>query len=79
MTKYHYSIVIQWSDEDRCYVVSLPERGEFCHTHGDTYEEALQNAREVLELLIESALNKNEPLPQPRFFDRSLQSLEQAG
>jgi hypothetical protein len=32
-----YTIVIQWSDEDQCYVVSLPEWGEFCHTHGDTY------------------------------------------
>lgn len=33
----HYSIIIQWSDEDRCFVVSLPEWGKFCHTHGDTY------------------------------------------
>ncbi|MFM7356117.1 MAG: type II toxin-antitoxin system HicB family antitoxin [Actinomycetota bacterium] len=24
---------------------------EFCHTHGDTYEEALKNAQEVLEML----------------------------
>lgn len=46
--KRHYTIVIQWSDEDRCFVVSLPEWGEFCHTHGDTYEEALKNATEVL-------------------------------
>lgn len=79
MNNYHYSIVIQWSDENKCYVVSLPEWGEFCHTHGDTYEEAFQNAREVLELLIESTLNKNEPLPQPRFFDRSLQSITKTG
>ena len=37
----HYTIIIQWSEEDKCFVVSLPEWGEFCHTHGDTYEEAL--------------------------------------
>ncbi|MBW4623509.1 MAG: type II toxin-antitoxin system HicB family antitoxin [Cyanosarcina radialis HA8281-LM2] len=69
----HYAIIIQWSDEDDCFVVSLPEWGEFCHTHGDTYEEALKNAREVLELLIESYLEDEEPLPEPQTFDRSLQ------
>jgi predicted RNase H-like HicB family nuclease len=68
-----YSITIQWSEEDQCYVVSLPEWGEYCHTHGDTYEEALKNAQEVLELLIESALNNNEPLPKPNIFGQLLQ------
>jgi antitoxin HicB len=69
----HYTIIIQWSDEDQCYVVSLPEWGDYCHTHGDTYEEALQNAREVLELLTESAVDDNEPLPKPQLFGQSLQ------
>ena len=68
-----YSITIQWSEEDQCYVVSLPECGEYCHTHGDTYEEALKNAQEVLELLIESALNNNEDLPKPNIFGQLLQ------
>ncbi len=54
---YNYSIIIQWSDEDKCFVVSLPEWGEFCHDRGDTYEEAFQNAKEVLEMLIESSNN----------------------
>ena len=44
-----YTIVIQWSDEDQCFVVSLPEWG-FCHTHGDTYEEALKNAKSDIDL-----------------------------
>lgn len=69
----HYTVVIQWSNEDECYVVSLPEWGEFCHTHGDTYEEAMQNAHEVLELLIESAIQNGEPLPEPKIFGQSLQ------
>ena len=68
-----YTITIQWSEEDQCYVVSLPEWGEYCHTHGDTYEEALKNAQEVLELLIESALNNNEDLPKPNIFGQLLQ------
>ncbi|MBW4494842.1 MAG: type II toxin-antitoxin system HicB family antitoxin [Oscillatoria princeps RMCB-10] len=71
--KCEYTIVIQWSDEDECYVVSLPEWGELCHTHGDTYEEALKNAQEVLELLIESSLEEGKTLPNPRKFGKSLQ------
>lgn len=59
--KSRYSILIQWSDEDRCYIVSLPEFGSYAHTHGDTYEEALKNAQEVLEMLTEEA----ELLPEP--------------
>lgn len=69
---YNYSIMIQWSDEDKCFVVSLPEWDEFCHTHGDTYEKALQNAREVLELLIESSLEEGELLPEPLTLEKSL-------
>ena len=71
--KYHYSILIQWSDEDQCFVVSLPEWGEFCHTHGDTYEEALKNATEVLELLIDSSVEEGKPLPEPLTLGQSLQ------
>ncbi|MGK7946930.1 MAG: type II toxin-antitoxin system HicB family antitoxin [Microcystaceae cyanobacterium] len=73
MNKPHYTIIIQWSDEDQCYVVSLPEWGEYCHTHGETYEEALTNAQEVLDLLIESAIKNNETLPKPQLFGQSLQ------
>ena len=64
----NYSIIIQWSDEDSCFIASLPEWGEFCHTHGETYAEALKNAEEVLELLIESTLEEGETLPEVRKF-----------
>ncbi|WP_013320245.1 type II toxin-antitoxin system HicB family antitoxin [Gloeothece verrucosa] len=69
--KSNYTIIIQWSDEDNCYVVSLPEWGQFCHTHGDTYQEALTNAQEVLDLLIESSLENGEPLPLPNTYSTS--------
>ncbi|MEM9161825.1 MAG: type II toxin-antitoxin system HicB family antitoxin, partial [Cyanobacteria bacterium P01_F01_bin.4] len=35
-------------------------------THGDTYEAALENAKDVLELLIESYQAEGKPLPQPQ-------------
>jgi antitoxin HicB len=62
--KSRYSILIQWSDEDQCYIVTLPEFGKYARTHGDTYEEAIKNAQEVLELLTED----NNNLPQPNIY-----------
>ncbi len=61
-----YSIIIQWSEEDQKYVVSLPEFGPYAHTHGDTYEEAFKNAQEVLELLIDTYQEQGRELPQPK-------------
>jgi antitoxin HicB len=63
-----YTIVIQWSKEDECYVVSLPDFTDVMQpcTHGDTYEEALKNAQEVLEMLISSYLEDGQPIPEPQ-------------
>lgn len=66
--KSRYSILIQWSDEDQKYIASLPEFGPYAHTHGETYEEAFQNAQEVLELLIEDYQAREETLPEPTAF-----------
>jgi antitoxin HicB len=68
--KPRYTMIVQWSDEDDCFVVSLPEWGEFCHTHGETYEEAIANAQEVLEMLIEGAIDRGEDLPVPQRFNQ---------
>ena len=62
---FRYSVLIQWSDEDQKYIVSLPEFGPYAHTHGDTYEEAAKNAQEVLELLIETYEEQGRSLPVP--------------
>jgi len=68
MGQLRYSITIQWSDEDEAYIVTLPEFPG-CHTHGDTYEEALQNGKEVLELVIENRQELGRPLPEPSRYD----------
>ncbi|MFM7407419.1 MAG: type II toxin-antitoxin system HicB family antitoxin [Cuspidothrix sp.] len=69
-----YTIIIQWSNEDKCYVVSLPDFTDIMQpcTHGDTYEEALKNAQEVLEMLISSYLEDGQPLPEPQIIGKSL-------
>jgi predicted RNase H-like HicB family nuclease len=60
-----YSIVIEWSNEDNKYIVTLPEFPN-CHTHGASYDEALQNGKEVLEMVIEKYQALGQPLPQPK-------------
>ena len=67
----HYSMLIEWSDEDRVYVVSLPEWGKYAQTHGATYDEAVRNGQEVLRMLIDGARAEGEPLPAPRVFARA--------
>ena len=61
-----YSIVIQWSEEDPVYVVSLPDFGPYAHTHGSTYEEAFQNAQEGLTSLVEQYRAMSKTLPVPK-------------
>ena len=68
--KPRYTVVIQWSDQDDCYVVSLPEWGCGCKTHGSTYKDAATNAEEVLELLMETHdAAKDGPMPAPKLFE----------
>jgi predicted RNase H-like HicB family nuclease len=68
MNQLKYRVNILWSDEDNCYLVELPEFAteiQRYFTHGETYEEALKNAQDVLELLIESYQDEGRTLPQP--------------
>ena len=67
--KHKYYINIIWSDENKCYLVELPEFANALQryfTHGDTYAEAIANAEEVLELLIEDYEATGKPLPSPQ-------------
>lgn len=65
-----YSMLIQWSDEDGVFVVSLPEWEDrlFANpvAHGDTYEEAVANGRQAIEALVDWATERGDPLPAPR-------------
>ncbi|MGH2514862.1 MAG: type II toxin-antitoxin system HicB family antitoxin [Ktedonobacterales bacterium] len=66
-----YSMVIQWSDEDQVYVVSLPEWeaiGHIGHVHGKTYAEAVRQGEELIENLVEWAKQDGSPVPEPRIF-----------
>ena len=68
--KPHYSMLIQWSEEDQLYIVTLPEFGG-CHTHGKTYAEAATKGLEAIESLIDAYELDTKPLPQPAYFDHN--------
>jgi len=60
-----YSMEIKWSDEDKAYVVKVPELPG-CETHGSTYEEAVQRGEEAIESWIEASRAWGDPIPPPR-------------
>jgi antitoxin HicB len=65
----HYSMLIEWSEADQAYLVTLPEWvGQVLMpaTHGSSYEPAVQHGQEVLEMLVNSAIRDGEQLPQPK-------------
>lgn len=64
----NYSIIIEWSDVDHSFVVTLPEWAErYAMPCGDgqTYDEALQSAKDALETFISLAQKANVRLPAP--------------
>ncbi len=66
--KMKYTVVVQWSEEDNCFVVFLPEFEDVMQpcTHGDSYEEAIANAQEVIELLTETYREEGKLIPKQR-------------
>lgn len=47
MKELKYRMQIQWSEEDNCFLVALPDfPGQEWSTHGDTYEEAFSLEQE---------------------------------
>jgi len=60
-----YELVIYWSEEDRSFLVEVPELAG-CMADGETSEEAVAHAQEVIEEWIETAKALNRPIPEPR-------------
>ena len=62
---YKYSINVVWSDEDECYIATIPEFTGLS-AFGDTQEGAIQEALVALEGFIEVYKEDNVPLPIPK-------------
>jgi predicted RNase H-like HicB family nuclease len=62
-----YELIIDWSDEDKCYVAKVPDLPG-CMAHGDTRQEAVKMAEEAIEFWIETAEEDGVPVPKPTRF-----------
>ncbi len=63
MAELRYTVVLEPGDPDEGgFIVSIPALPE-AHTQGDTIEEALANAREVIELCVLSRRDHGEDIP----------------
>jgi len=60
-----YELIIYWSEEDQSFIVEVPELPG-CMADGETYEQAVSNAREVIDEWIETARELGRPIPVPR-------------
>ncbi|MDB9512265.1 type II toxin-antitoxin system HicB family antitoxin [Kamptonema animale CS-326] len=63
-----YSMIVQWSDEDGLFLVTIPEfsdRVVMPCTHGQSREEAIHNGEEVIEMYLEAWEAEGESIPEP--------------
>ena len=58
-----YEIIIYWDNRDNIYIADVPELPG-CSAHGKTYNEALDNVNEAIELWINTAKEFGDPIPE---------------
>ena len=60
MPRYRFQVIIE-QDEDGLYVADVPALPG-CHTQGRTFEEALENIREVMAMCVQEAIEDGTPI-----------------
>ena len=65
MDNIKYELIIFWSDSDESFIVEVPELAG-CKADGETYEEAIFNAKIVISEWIETARNMGREIPKPK-------------
>jgi len=60
-----YEIIIFWSEEDDAFVAEVPELAG-CMADGNTYQETLANAEQVIREWIETAQELGRAIPEPK-------------
>jgi predicted RNase H-like HicB family nuclease len=65
----HYTIQLQWSEDDQLFLVTIPEFSDQVMmpcTHGKSREEAIRNGEEVIEMYLEIWQAEGKTIPQPQ-------------
>jgi len=61
---FKYETIIYRSEEDKVYVAEVPELAG-CMAHGDFDEAALKNAKEAIQLWLDTVQEYGDPIPEP--------------
>lgn len=59
---YNYTVLLEQESEGGYHAFCPTLKG--CHSRGDTFEEAIENITEAIELYLESLREDNQPIPQ---------------
>jgi predicted RNase H-like HicB family nuclease len=62
----HYHINVFFSPEDGCYIADVPDL-RYCSAHGESPEEAVHEIQVAIELWLESAAGRGEPIPPAKY------------
>ncbi len=74
----NYVIAIEPGDKKHAFGVAVPDLPG-CFSAGDTLDEAITNAREAIELWLETAIDDGLPVPEPKPLSRHQANPEFAG
>ncbi len=61
-----YSMIVSWSENDNCYLVSVPNLPG-CMADGETPQKAAENAQVIIAEWIETAQMLGRKIPEPSF------------
>ena len=62
---FKYETIIYWSKDDDAYVAEVPELPG-CMAHGESYEAALGNVKDAIQLWLDTAKEFGDPIPEPK-------------
>jgi predicted RNase H-like HicB family nuclease len=62
-----YSMIVSWSEDDQCYLVSVPDLPG-CMADGATPDEAVDNVKKVIAEWIDTARELGRAIPEPTFY-----------
>lgn len=65
MNNIKYEVIVYWSIEDDCFISEMPELPG-CMADGKTYEEAVENIKQVAKIWIEVATEEGREIPEPK-------------
>ena len=73
-----YPIAIEPGDKRHAFGVTVPDLPG-CFSAGDTLDEAIENAKEAIELWLETVIDDGGPVPEPSHITKHQANAEYAG